>query len=547
MSQLFARSVLVLVLLFGLVFAVGAGVLYYYHFPVSYALAFAAIIITLQFILGPFIIDWIYKINWMPPQQIAPEFADFLAELCKRRRIPLPRFGVIEDGNPNAFTYGHVPGDARLVVTRGLLQMLTREEYEAVVAHEVGHIRHYDFIVMTFAALAPLLLYMLYAWSRDRRQGGAAAVAMSVGAYVAYIVSNYVVLFLSRVREYFADEHAAESVADANSISTALVKIAYGLARIPQVDPQQQQQGKKAKKRPALNKSQLMGSLGICNFSSATPMALYSTNAAGQFSTDHMMRAMQWDLWNPWAKLFELQSSHPLVAHRVAAASRIAYRRRQTPILPPSTPPTESYWPSFLVDLIFVALPWIGLAFGLLFAYGVIGRNLSAASGNGMWALSQLRFIFLLGGLGWLLRLAFSYGSGFRERKIVDLVGEVDVSHIRGIPVELEGQIIGRGVPGLFWSKDLVMQDDTGFITLIYQQPLSFIETLFGMFRAEGLVGKKGKIRGWYRRGPSPYLELLDARFEDGDRTKCYHKAFMWFLALAVTAIGVYMTVAGIG
>ncbi len=540
MSKLFVRSFLVLTLLFGMVFAVGTAVLYHYHCPLIWALGLAVIVVTLQYILSPYIIDWIYHINWTPPRMLAPEFAEFLEGVCKKRGIAVPRFGIIEDGNPNAFTYGHVPSNARLVVTRGLLQMLDREEYEAVIAHEIGHIRHYDFIVMTFASLAPLMLYMLYRWTRDRRDG---IFAVSIGAYVAYIVSQYIVLFLSRVREFYADEHAANIVSNPNSLSTALVKIAYGLARINQQPDDDGDQ--KKNKQPALNKSQLMGSLGVCSFGSAVPMALYSTNAAGQFAPDHMVRAMQWDLWNPWAKFFELNSTHPLVAQRVRAASRIAMRRNQQPAFPLTSEPRESCWPTFLMDLLFLALPWIGVALGLLFAYG---RGFSGADANPFgWFVSSLKLVFLFGGIGWLIRLSFSYGGSFKKSTVVELVGDVDVSHIRSIPVELEGEVIGRGVPGLFWSKDLVMQDESGFVTLIYRQPLGFLETLFGIFGAEWLIGQKGKIRGWYRRGPIPYVELKEADFANGRSVRCYYYVFTWAMALLTTLVGAYMTFASMG
>ena len=535
--NLFARSLLVLALLFGIVFAVGAGVLYYYHFPLIWALGFTVGIVLLQFALGPMLIDIIFKIDWHAPAEIAPEFDEFLRGLCKKRRLPIPRLGIIEDGNPNAFTYGHIPSNARLVVTRGLMQMLSKDEFEAVVAHEIGHIRHYDFIVMTVASLAPALLYMIYRWMGRQRRGGGPALAVAIGAFICYYISQYVVLFLSRIRDYFADEHASISVKDPNAIATALVKIAYGLARIQ--DPGQAAQGAKAR-QPALNKAQLMGSLGICSFSSSTPMALYSTTAAGQFSMDHMLKAMQWDLWNPWARWFELQSTHPLVARRVRATSWTAKRLGVDATFPMTPPPKQIPWSTFAMDLTFLSLPWAGIALGILFGFGhdirAPGNTLFGSEVVSRWAL-----VPLLAGIGWLLRLAYSYGKQFRRATVVDLVGELEVSHIRCIPVELEGEIIGRGIPGLFWSKDLVLQDETGFITLIYRQPLGLLETLFGLLKAERLVGKKGRIRGWYRRGPIPYIELSRAEFDGGQSVHCVYNDYLWVLAILTTVAGILM------
>lgn len=545
MSQLFARSVLVLALLFGLLFAVGTGVLYHLQLPISYAIIFAVTVVGLQYLLGPWIIGLLFDIRWTDPAEISPQFASYLGDLCKKRGIPVPRFGIIEDGNPNAFTYGHLPSDARLVVTRGVIEMLNAEEFNAVVAHEVGHITHYDFVVMTIASIVPLILYILYRGT-VRKRGNAIFVA--IGAYIAYIISQYTVLFLSRVREYFADEHAAQSVGSANALSTALIKIAYGLARIPQAQEGDEKQGKKM---PALNSSQLMGSLGICNFSSASPMAIYSTTNTGQFSTDHMLRAMQWDLWNPWARFFEFQSTHPLIARRVQEASKIAISRNEVPQFPISMQPQQSYWSEFVMDAIFAVLPYLGLVMLAAAMLGLTGSILNTHPAGqdagriaGTFANPVIRvagICLLMSGIGWAFRLLYSYKSEFKPAKVEDLVGEVAVSHIRCIPVEIQGQVIGRGIPGLFWSKDLVMQDDTGFITVIYKQPLSFLETLFGFFRAKDLVGKTGTFRGWYRRGPAPYLELNEAVFIDGDKTKCYYNASLWVGAAVVTIAGLAM------
>ena len=537
--SLFARSLIVLALLFAMVFAIGTAVLHHYHYSISWAVIFTVVVVMLQFIIGPFIIDRLFTINWWQPAQISPEFDSFLVALCKKRGIPVPRFGIIEDSNPNAFTYGHVPGNARLVVTRGVMQMLTKEEFEAVVAHEVGHITHYDFIVMTVASLAPALLYILYRWSLNQRRGPTLPVA--IGAFICYYVSQYIVLFLSRIREYYADEHSSISVDNPNAIATALVKIGYGLARVQ--DPAQVQQvnanGKK-KQKPLFNKSRLMGSLGICNFSSATPMALYSTTAAGQFSMDQMLKAMQWDLWNPWARWFEIQSTHPLIARRVRATSWTAKKLGQQSVFPMATAPKEIPWSSFMMDLMFLSLPWVGILLGVLFGFGhqiyTPGAVFQGDSIFSRWAL-----VPLLGGIGWIIRLAYSYGKEYRKSMVADLVGEMDVSHIRSIPVELEGQIIGRGVPGLFYSKDLVFQDESGFITLIYRQPFGFWDTLFGVFRAGHLVGKKGKFKGWYRRGPAPYVEIASAEFEDGDSTHCYYPASLWATAIVTTIAGILL------
>ena len=137
----------------------------------------------------------------------------------------MPRIGIIESAAPNAFTFGHMASDARVVVTTGLLKILTPEEANTVLAHKMGHVEHGDFIVMTVAALVPLLLYQIYIFSRSDNRSRPVA----LGAYLAYCISQYLVFMLSRTREYFADRYSAEMTHAPDALATALVKIAYGI------------------------------------------------------------------------------------------------------------------------------------------------------------------------------------------------------------------------------------------------------------------------------------------------------------------------------
>lgn len=540
-KRLLLRSMLVLALLFGLLYAVGTALLYKFNLPLGWAVGFSCAVVALQYLLGPYLIQWFFRIDWVEPRTISPGLEVFLKDLCQKRGIPVPRFGIIEDGNPNAFTFGHLPSNARVVVTRGLVNMLTPEERDAVVAHEIGHVAHYDFLVMALASVVPLIFYNLYMWTRRDRNSQATWV-VALGAYGAYVLSQMAVLVLSRLREFFADEHAVESVPNANAISTALVKIAYGMARLPQEAPKKKAKDIAPEEKPS--RVAMAGALGISDMKASGTLAMAATDGAGIFSPERMEQAMRWDLWNPWARWYELFSTHPLVARRVAAASELAILRHQVPLVAPLGESPKNLWPAFLRDLAITFLPWIGIVVGLL----AVGP-LSFFEGRvGLWdALwvggPRLGLAFLLGGLGWVVRLAFSYPKAHEACTVKDCMAESDVSRIKGRPGVLTGTIIGRGVPGLFWSKDLVLQDETGFITLLYQQPLGFLETLFGLLKAESLIGREVTVRGWFRRGPSPYFEANDLVFEDGSRMGCYYRHAQWILAVLAIAVGVWMSV----
>src|SRR5262249_43238858 len=129
------------------------------------ALTIGVVFALFQFTLGPWLMDlslrWVYSFSWLRPEQLPEHLREFVKRVCAEQRMKFPSFGLIHDGAPAAFTYGHHPGNARVVISQGLLDLLQPEEVEAVVAHELGHARNWDMALMTVANLVPFLLYYL--------------------------------------------------------------------------------------------------------------------------------------------------------------------------------------------------------------------------------------------------------------------------------------------------------------------------------------------------------------------------------------------------
>ncbi len=544
MFNLALRSVLVLGILFGLLFAVLTAVLFYVGAPVWLALVFAVGFMGLQYLISPWIIQWIYKINWQPPDNVDKGIASLIRQVCHDRGLSEPRFGVIEDGNPNAFTFGHYPGDARIVITRGILDLCDENERRAVVAHELGHIVHWDFVVMTVAATIPLVLYYVYRFGlysgrgRSRGKGGGAVALVAIGAFVAYIISQYIVLFLSRVREYYADQYSATITRNPNSLATALVKIAYGLARAPK----EEQDKESGRRRPVAAAAGGAKMLGIFDPGFGASMALaaaggYSATTAS-YDQQTTVNAMRWDLFNPWALICEISSSHPLPAKRLKALGRLAERMGQRPAYDLSDEQPESYWDEFFVDVLVNYLPLWGLLGGIAaaVALGAAGQ-IVAAVGCALLGL----------GVGLLARTLFAYPKReFPDSRVAELVGQVKVSKIRCVPATLHGKVIGRGIPGLYWSEDLVLQDDSGFMVMDYRQPLGILQVLFGLFRAQSFVGQQVTATGWYRRFPRPYLELWQVDLPDGTTHTCHNWAVTFYGSLLLSMIGLLVTLGGL-
>lgn len=544
LESLAVRSALVLALLFGLLFSVGLGVLWYIGQPIWVALIFAAIVVGGQYLFAPWLIDRLFRIDWVSSERWGNEFATWLPAACAELRIPVPRLGEIPDGNPNAFTYGRTKRDARVVVTTGLLDVLSPAEVRAVVAHELEHIAHNDFIVMTVAQGVPLVLYILYTWTRDRARDGAYALAVSLGAYAAYIVSQFVVLSLSRVREFFADEGAGQVTRDPNALASALVKISYGMAPRADMfahrDASQSKDKKVRAKAKAPRDLSSVATLGICNLESSGAFAMSAADATGQFSPAQLQRVAQWDLKNPWAKWYELNSTHPLTVRRLAALSAQATAQGQVATVQ-VTRDERVYKGNFWVEMLISTLPY---ALGLL-GY-CAGYLLLDAGGAKSWSPAIGAY-----GLGLLIKTLLVYPRNSpRQGKVADLIGdELEASGVHGIPCEVEGQVVGRGVPGLFWSKDLILQDNSGFIRLQYSQPLWVLEFVFAVWRAQRFMGKEVRVRGWYRRGPQPYIEIehlswLDAGLAHSLRCFFMHSTLAW--SMFFLALGGWATLQGI-
>jgi heat shock protein HtpX len=172
----------------------------------------------------------------------APELHGSVERLCALADLPKPRVALVQTSIPNAFATGRSPKAAVVAVTTGLLQRLEGDEVEAVLAHELSHVRHRDVMVMTlasfFATLAQLLMRrMMWAGAfGGRRQNAAGVMLIYFASLVVWLISFFLIRALSRYRELAADRGAAVITGAPSRLSSALVKISGNLQRIPTRD-----------------------------------------------------------------------------------------------------------------------------------------------------------------------------------------------------------------------------------------------------------------------------------------------------------------------
>jgi Zn-dependent protease with chaperone function len=554
LPNLILRSFLTMTLLYGMLGIVLVTLVQFHTINATAALIIGVVIAALQFALGPWIMDlclaWIYAFRWVKPEELPEHLRAFVERVCEEHKMKFPWFGVINDGAPTAFTYGHHPNNARVVFSRGILELLEPAEVEGVIAHELGHANNWDMALMTIANLVPLLLYYLYRvateWGDGDKKDGNYAWIVAVGAYVLYIVSEYVVLWFSRTREYFADRFAGRVTGNPNALATALVKIAYGLAAQQPPAQEAKGKGKDKKEQKQVESGSIMGALNIFDKKAATSLVMSSAigkrTGAGGPDVEQIKSAMQWDLWNPWAKFYELHSTHPLVAKRLMYLTDQAAHQGQEPLIVFDRRKPESYWDDFLVDVSIMTMPTACFLLGGAIALTVL---IVSAGAKAALAGAIVGIGLCLAGLASILKTNFAYRRDyFPHASVAALLHKVKVSGIRPVPCTLTGTIIGKGVPGLIWSEDFVVQDRTGIMFLDYRQPLSLWNWLFGLFRAQQYQGKEVRVTGWFRRSPVPYMEIKQIETTDGSLPlrKCY--SYHAQLAFAVIGAVVGMAIA---
>ncbi len=162
----------------------------------------------------------------------APDFFDMIARLADRANMPMPTVAISPNAQPNAFATGRGPKHAVVCATEGLLQTLTRDEIEGVMAHELMHVKHRDILIGSVAAaiataisfMAQIAMYSSMFGGRDRRNGSN-PIAMLAVAILAPIAASLIQMAVSRSREYEADRGAAELIGSGEPLARAFQKI----------------------------------------------------------------------------------------------------------------------------------------------------------------------------------------------------------------------------------------------------------------------------------------------------------------------------------
>jgi heat shock protein HtpX len=191
----------------------------------------------IQWLVAPYLIDAMYHVKEVKKSE-DPQLHETVETLSRKSGIKTPRLMKAKIPIPNAFAYGSPIAGSRVAVTTGLLETLQPEEVEAVIGHELGHLKHRDVQVMMFVSILPAIFYWIYLSTilsgygrRDRDSG--ATVLIAIASIAIYYILTIFTLYLSRLREYFADRHSASIVEDGpRKLSEGLAKIVSSTSRM---------------------------------------------------------------------------------------------------------------------------------------------------------------------------------------------------------------------------------------------------------------------------------------------------------------------------
>jgi heat shock protein HtpX len=184
-----------------------------------------------QWLISPYIIDALYHTRAISEDE-NPKLHEIVNNLCEKSKISKPKLMLAQIPIPNAFAYGSPIAGNRVAVTTGIMKTLDYNEVEAVIGHELGHLKHRDMQIMMFVSLLPAVLtyigysFLLSSMYGNRRNEGSSGALIGIGFMAFSWVLNMFILYLSRLREYYADNHSVQVVQDGpQKLSSALAKI----------------------------------------------------------------------------------------------------------------------------------------------------------------------------------------------------------------------------------------------------------------------------------------------------------------------------------
>lgn len=233
--MLFTMFLLAVVYLFFLAF------LSYYGAPPFFMILFVGLFMGIQYFYSDKMVLWTTGAQIVSETE-APQLHGMITRLCAIADLPKPQVAIVKTEVPNAFATGRSPDKAVVAVTTGILNKLSPAELEAVLAHELSHVKNRDMAVLTIAGFLSTVAFYFVRYSlyfnmgEDRRRDGGSLLIVWLISIVVWVVSFLLIRALSRYREYAADRGSAVITGQPSDLASALMKISGLMDRVPRED-----------------------------------------------------------------------------------------------------------------------------------------------------------------------------------------------------------------------------------------------------------------------------------------------------------------------
>jgi heat shock protein HtpX len=206
-------------------------------------IVFAGFFLLIQFFFSDKLVLWSMG-GRIVSEQEEPRLHETISRLCAIADLPKPKIAIVDSNVPNAFATGRSKESAVVAVTTSLKQRLSQPEIEAVLAHELSHVKNRDMLVITIASFLSTVAFFLVrnmlffgmGGNRDRDRGAGAAIIVFVVSLVVWVISFLLIRALSRYREFAADRGSAIITGQPAHLASALMAISGVMERVPSRD-----------------------------------------------------------------------------------------------------------------------------------------------------------------------------------------------------------------------------------------------------------------------------------------------------------------------
>lgn len=206
-----------------------------------FILLFAGLMMFVQYYYSDKMVLWTSGAKIVSASE-EPELHEIITRLCAIADIPVPRIAIMNTMMPNAFATGRNKKNAVVAVTTGLMRSLDREELEAVLGHELTHIKNRDMTVLTIASFLSTVAFFIVRYALyfggggNRREGNGGLIVVWIVSLIVWVISFLLIRALSRYREFSADRGAAIITGKPSKLASALMKISGTMQRVPSED-----------------------------------------------------------------------------------------------------------------------------------------------------------------------------------------------------------------------------------------------------------------------------------------------------------------------